>query len=108
MGTNSFTKSQAANDTNVACDIHTIIGQMSMETVIQSWFRFMHIIGKPSDFCDHLSISKTLEMVRLNRLASFLKDGIDSTATGSGTQNTTGNFACIKKLPIIFLEVWYF
>lgn len=79
---------------------------MSMETVIQAWFRFLHIIGRPSDFCDHLSISKNLEMVRLNRLASFSKDGIESTTPASGVaQNTIGNFSCIKKLPVIFLEV---
>lgn len=120
----STAKSQASNDTNVACDIHTIIGQMSMETVIQAWFRFLHIIGRPSDFCDHVAISKSLEMVRMNRLASFFKDGIDPSAPllplpplsssaatgagGSGAQNAGqvgGNFPCIKKLPIIFLEV---
>ena len=67
----SNTTFKPINDTNVAYDIQTIIGMMNTETVTQSWFRFLHIIGKPIDFCDVISISKSLEIARANRL---LKD----------------------------------
>jgi hypothetical protein len=90
----SNTTFKPINDTNVAYDIQTIIGMMNTETVTQSWFRFLHIIGKPIDFCDVISISKSLEIARANRL---LKDN-------ENYINMSANFSCIKKLPIIFLE----
>jgi hypothetical protein len=102
----------------VAYDIQTIIGQMNIETVTQAWFRFLHIIGRPVDFCDHQTIGKGLEMVRLNRLSGGsvgvsgggggggggIKEVIDPTTGGVNNQAAI-NFACVKKLPIIFLEV---
>ena len=82
------------NDTNVAYDIQTIINQMNTETVSQSWFRFFHIIGKPIEFCDVNAISKNLELARSARLQKDIEN-----------LTTPTNFSCIKKLPIIFLEV---
>jgi hypothetical protein len=84
-----FNRNSNTNDTNVAYDIQTIINSMSTETVLQAWFRFFHIIGKPIDFCDINSISKSLRMQK----------DLDN----SNQLNTT-NFTCIKKLPVIFLE----
>jgi hypothetical protein len=53
----------ANSDTNVSYDIQTIIRQMTTDTVIQSWYRFWHVIGRPVDFSDHLAISKHLDML---------------------------------------------
>jgi len=83
-------------DTNVAYDILAIINSMSIETVLQAWFRFFHIIGRPLDFCDQITVQKTLEQARQSRI---LKDHENN----SFAQSTT-SFACIKKLPLIFLE----
>lgn len=114
MSSQTGSRNPASNDTNVAYDIQTIIGQMNIETVIQTWFRFLHIIGRPVDFCDHHAISKMLEMVRLNRLAGLSKDGgssLGSSGSGGSSANLdpsaapTANFPCVKRLPIIFLEV---
>ena len=94
----SYCKTVITNDTNVAYDIHGIINSMNTETVIQAWFRFMHIVGKPIDFCDTTSISKSLEISRINRNAPLNnKDAFE-------TFSINANFTCIKKLPVIFLE----
>jgi hypothetical protein len=45
-------KNVQPNDTNVSYDFQSIINVMDAETVSQAWFRFLHIIGKPIDFCD--------------------------------------------------------
>jgi hypothetical protein len=45
-------KNVQSNDTNVSYDFQSIINVMDAETVSQTWFRFLHIIGKPIDFCD--------------------------------------------------------
>jgi hypothetical protein len=68
---------------------------MNTETVTQSWFRFMHIVGRPVDFCDAVSITKALELARANRIQR----------EAESFAHLNNNFACIKKLPIIFLEV---
>lgn len=85
------------SDTNAAYDILAIINSMTTETVLQAWFRFFHIIGKPLDFCDQSIIQKTLEQARQQRI---LKDYENSTYTNQ----TINNFSCVKKLPFIFLE----
>ena len=38
------------SDTNAAYDIQKIINSMEVDKVIQSWYRFFHIIGNPIDF----------------------------------------------------------
>jgi hypothetical protein len=38
------------SDTNAAYDIQKIINSMQVDKLIQSWFRFFHIIGNPIDF----------------------------------------------------------
>lgn len=84
-------RSITTNDTNVAYDIQIIINSMNTETVLQAWFRFFHIIGKPIDFCDTYTISKTLEFTRAQRMQKEF-------------ESTVTNFTCIKKLSVIFLE----
>jgi hypothetical protein len=83
-----------SNDTNVSYDIQTIISLMNSETVLQAWYRFFHIIGRPIDFCDTYHTSKLLEYVRMSRINKELDN-----------LNSLTQFTCIKKLPIIFLEV---
>ena len=84
-----FNRSITTNDTNVAYDIQTIINSMNTETVLQAWFRFFHIIGKPIDFCDVNTILKSAEFVRYQRNQK------DFDLTG---------IVCMKRLPVIFLE----
>lgn len=109
-------KSQPSNDTNVSYDIQTIIRQMNTETVIQSWYRFLHIIGRPVDFCDHLTISKQLEIIRVNSSSSsssssrlskpdFENNLNTATASVAPLSSPIFQFLCVKKLPVIFLEV---
>ena len=38
------------SDTNAAFDIQILINSMEVDKVIQSWYRFFHIIGNPIDF----------------------------------------------------------
>jgi hypothetical protein len=86
----------SSSDTNVSYDIYSIIGQMSLETVIQAWFRFLHIIGRPVDFCDSAAIAKQLEIA----------SRVFSTQPNQPPQpNQTPAFTCLKKLPVIYLEV---
>jgi hypothetical protein len=92
------------SDTNASFDIQAIINQMSIETVIQTWFRFMHIIGRPIDFCDSHAIAKSLDIntKSTQRLTQNInKENSDVTASA----NTINNYPCLKKLPFIFLEV---
>jgi hypothetical protein len=115
-------KNQASTDTNVAYDIQTIINSMSVEVVLQAWFRFLHIIGRPIDFCDIMvsffflffffnyfnfidcflvfnnneffkSIIKTPEFIKV----TLMQKEIDQMSGFS-------NFSCIRKLPVIYLE----
>lgn len=121
---NLTSNTSSSSDTNVAYDINGIIGQMSLETVMQSWFRFLHIVGRPVDFSDSLAISKQLEVatrLQQTRLAtigsSSTAGSIDQIAVVAATVAAQSNasaaaqnqlitsFPCVKKLPIIFLEV---
>ena len=43
-----------SSDTNAAYDIQKIINSMEVDKVIQSWYRFFHIIGNPIDFSNPL------------------------------------------------------
>lgn len=80
-------------DTNVAYDIQKIINSMDNNTLIQSWFRFFHIIGNPLDFSNPVVLFKNNDVMRsLENLKDF-----DSTVTFA-------NY-CFKKLPQIFLEL---
>lgn len=87
---------------------------MSTETVIQAWFRFLHIVGKPIDFSDTISIVKALELKQkrtnstqatTQQQASNQKDpnNFNESTLNSATSGTA-NFTCVKKLPVIFLE----
>ena len=87
-------KSLTSNDTNVSYDILTIISLMNTEIVSQSWFRFFHVIGKPIEFCDSVHTSKLLEFVRVSRMHKEIEN-----------LSSISQFTCIKKLPMIFLEV---
>lgn len=84
---------------------------MSTETVIQAWFRFLHIVGKPIDFSDTISITKALELKqkRTNSPATPQQSNQkDPNNFSENTLNSSGpgsaNFPCVKKLPVIFLE----
>jgi hypothetical protein len=96
---NTPTNTSSSSDTNVSYDIYSIIGQMSLETVIQAWFRFLHIVGRPIDFCDSAAISKQLEV------ASRLLSNQTQQQQQQQQPSQTPTFTCIKKLPVIFLEV---
>ncbi|CAF0795146.1 unnamed protein product [Brachionus calyciflorus] len=87
---NNSNISNSINDTNVAYDIQNIINSMNRQQVVQSWIRFMHIIGRPIDFMDTHGMIKNLDRkLLLNEQLNL------------PSQITTN---CVKKLPLIHLE----
>jgi hypothetical protein len=94
----NYMKYVTASHKNVANDIQKIINSMPTETVIQTWFRFMHIIGKPIDFTDVKSITKTPQ---------FMRHGYMQKVSGDSNVDLllNTNFECVEKLNRIFLEM---
>ncbi len=89
-------------DSNAAYDILTIINSMNTETVLQAWFRFFHIIGRPIDFCDQITIQKILEQSKQQHQQRFEQN--NPNLFNNNNNVLASNFSCIKKLPLIFLE----
>ncbi len=117
--TSCFNKNITTNDTNVAYDIQTIINSMNTETVLQAWFRFLHIIGKPIDFSDTKLIAKNFTIKSVTTMSFYENSSIPQNTSNtlasapvqavSGSSNnvtihTNNQLACVKKLPFIFLE----
>ncbi len=118
--TSYFNRNITTNDTNVAYDIQTIINSMNTETVLQTWFRFLHIVGKPIDFSDTQLITKNFIIKSTINTSlpdntstptpsanSALAASITPASASSSTNPSslaTNQFTCTRKLPIIFLE----
>lgn len=54
--TTTTTQSNINLDTNFSFDIQKIINKMDPNTLVQTWFRFFHIIGNPIDFSNPIVI----------------------------------------------------
>ena len=87
---------------------------------MQAWFRFLHIIGRPVDFGDTSAIVKQLEQAvrfplrnlpaNLDSASPALPVTVTTTATTTSSTNANtaiqiSNYACVRKMPVIFLEV---
>ena len=77
-----------SSDTNVQFNIQNLINSMNKEQVVQSWYRFLHIIGKPVDFMD----------------GALMQKNFDKKISFELNQQTTIVSQCVKKLPLIHLE----